>query len=97
IDVETSVSLPSERVLSVRELPAVETMATVARHGSFENNCQSYGALGRWLESHSYVIDGVGREVFLEMPREGADFVVEIQVPVKPAGAAPAPRAPLPA
>ncbi|MEM1181791.1 MAG: MerR family transcriptional regulator [Acidobacteriota bacterium] len=86
--VESSVRLPSERVLAVRELPAVSTMATVARLGSYENNCRSYGALGRWLETHDYAIDGVAREVFLEMPKEGCDFVVEIQVPIKPASTA---------
>ena len=85
LDGPSSVSLPSERVLAVRELPAVQTMATVARIGSYENNCRSYGALGLWLESNGYAIDGVAREVFLEMPKEGCDFVVEIQMPVKPA------------
>ncbi|MEM6456201.1 MAG: helix-turn-helix domain-containing protein, partial [Acidobacteriota bacterium] len=40
------VRLPSQRVLSTRELPAVETMATVARVGSTANSCRSYGALG---------------------------------------------------
>lgn len=84
LDIETSVSLPSDRALAVRELPAVEHMATVARLGSFENNCRSYGALGSWLETNSYEIGGVAREVFLEIPKEGCDFVVEIQMPVKP-------------
>ena len=88
LEADASVQLPSDRVLAVRELPAVQTMATVARLGSYENNCRSYGALGQWLETSGYAIDGLGREVFLEIPQEGCDFVVEIQVPVKPVGPA---------
>ncbi len=86
-DVEnsTAVRLPSERVLEVRELPAVETMATVARVGAFENNCRSYGALGAWLEGNGFTFADAAREVFLQFPRPGEqeEIVVEIQVPVE--------------
>ena len=81
---DTSVRLPNDRVLAVRELPAVETMATVARVGPFQNNCLSYAALGGWVESNGYTFAGAGREVFLHPPCTGSedDIVVEIQVPV---------------
>ncbi|MEM6457468.1 MAG: MerR family transcriptional regulator [Acidobacteriota bacterium] len=84
-DAATRIALPSARQLTMRELPAVETMATVARVGSFENNCRSYGALGRWVERSDYAIDGVAREVFVQPPRPGCEdeTVVEIQVPVR--------------
>ncbi|MEM8964197.1 MAG: MerR family transcriptional regulator [Acidobacteriota bacterium] len=84
LDTDTSTRLPSDRVLAVRELPAVETMATVARVGSFENNCRSYGSLGLWLEQNGYTFADTAREVFLQLPcpDTGADAVVEIQVPV---------------
>lgn len=79
-----SVRLPSDKVLAVRELPAFETMATVARVGPFENNCRSYAALGSWLETNGYTFAGAAREVFLQPPCAGTEdeIVVEIQVPV---------------
>ncbi|MEM7588323.1 MAG: hypothetical protein AAF560_33355, partial [Acidobacteriota bacterium] len=86
-DSASSFALPSEKVLAVRELPAVETMATVARYGTFVNNCRSYGALGGWLEHNGYTLAGVAREVFLQPPLPGREdeVVVEIQVPVEKA------------
>ncbi|MEM9292885.1 MAG: MerR family transcriptional regulator [Acidobacteriota bacterium] len=79
-----SITLPSDRVLEVRDLPAFETMATVARVGPFENNCRSYALLGGWLESNGYTFAGPAREVFLQPPCAGPeeDIVVEIQAPV---------------
>ena len=79
-----TVTLPSERTMRVRLLPGAETMATVIRSGGFENNYQSYGAIGLWMEENSYQIAGPGREVLIAPPRGGntAEMVTEIQFPV---------------
>ncbi len=92
LDAGDSFRLPSERVLTVRELPAIQTMATVARHGSYENNCRSYGALGAWLEENELSLAAPAREVFLVPPAcdDLDSIVVEIQAPV--ARAAPVAR-----
>jgi DNA-binding transcriptional MerR regulator len=75
-----------DRVLRVRALPAIPTMATVVRVGGFEHNCRSYGAIGLWVEDNGYRIAGPGREVLIQPPR--ADYldemVTEIQFPVEP-------------
>ncbi|MEM8933128.1 MAG: hypothetical protein AAGE94_18215, partial [Acidobacteriota bacterium] len=93
LDAGSTVRLPSDRVLAVRELPAIERMATVARHGSFENNCRSYSALGQWLERHDLRLAAPAREVFLVPPScdDLDSVVVEIQAPVARAAPVPVP------
>ncbi len=80
-----SAPLPSGRLLRVHTLPAVDTMAAVARIGGFENNCKSYGAIGQWVEENGYRISGPGREVLIQPPRAERldEMVTEIQFPVE--------------
>jgi DNA-binding transcriptional MerR regulator len=82
---DTSVRVAPERILTVRELPAVATMATVVRVGGFEQNCRSYGAIGSWVEENGYRISGPGREVLIKPPRLDRleEMVTEIQFPVE--------------
>jgi DNA-binding transcriptional MerR regulator len=81
---DLSISLPSERVLRVRRLPAAPTMATVVRLGGFEQSCGSYGAIGSWVEENGYRINGPGREVLIQPPRSAQldEMITEIQFPV---------------
>jgi DNA-binding transcriptional MerR regulator len=81
---DLSISLPSERVLRVRRLPATPTMATVVRVGGFEQSCGSYGAIGSWVEENGYRINGPGREVLIQPPRSAQldEMITEIQFPV---------------
>jgi DNA-binding transcriptional MerR regulator len=83
---DMTVTLPSQRVMTVQMLPAVALMATVVRVGGFENNCQSYGAIGLWVEDNGYRIAGPGREVLIQPPRMDNldEMVTEIQFPVEP-------------
>ena len=80
------VTLPSQRTLMVQILPAVALMATVVRMGGFEKNCQSYGAIGMWVEENGYQIAGPGREVLIQPPTSDNldEMVTEIQFPVEP-------------
>lgn len=82
---EQQMTLPSERVMTTRLLPAVTLMATVVRIGGFENNCQSYGAIGLWIENNGYQIAGPGREVLIQPPHPNRlnEMVTEIQFPVE--------------
>jgi DNA-binding transcriptional MerR regulator len=82
---KVSASLPSGRLLKVHTVPAVVAMTTVVRIGGFESNCQSYGAIGLWVEENGYRISGPGREVLIQPPRAERldEMVTEIQFPVE--------------
>jgi DNA-binding transcriptional MerR regulator len=86
--INTRVELTDELTMSIRELEAMETMASIVRAGPNYQSHLAYGALGVWMEANDYAIAGPCREVFLEMPfsAPGSDHVVmEIQFPVKKA------------
>jgi DNA-binding transcriptional MerR regulator len=72
--------------LSLRELPSVESLATLVRRGPRYESHIGYGALGRWMSANRYQISGPSREVLLELPafqRPGQEeMVMEIQFPV---------------
>jgi len=82
---DVTVSLLNQRLLRVRQLPEIATMATVVRIGGFEQNCKSYGAIGLWVENNGYRISGPGREVLIQPPRTQQldEMVTEIQFPVE--------------
>jgi DNA-binding transcriptional MerR regulator len=82
---DLTVTLAKDRVLRTSHLPAVNMMATVLQVGGFEHNCQSYGAIGMWIEENGYQIAGPGREVLIRPPSlDLADeMVTEIQFPVE--------------
>lgn len=72
--------------LQAGELPAVETMATLARSGPGYESHRAFGAIGTWIEVNGYEIVGPCREVFLEpfaIGPDPGDVMVEIQYPVR--------------
>ena len=82
------VALPGDRMLTARELPAVDTMATIVHVGPVSQTHGSYGALANWLEANQYRIAGPGREILIQLPAHSLEdeAVVELQFPVtKPA------------
>ena len=81
-----AVRLPGDLEMSLRELEAVETMATLVRTGPNYQSHLAYGALGVWMEANDCRIDGPCREVFLETPFADPakeDTVMEIQFPIR--------------
>ena len=79
------VALPGDAELSMTELPAVASLATVVRKGPNYQSHIGFGALGLWMAANRCRIAGPSREVFLELPfqkPEQEDAVVEIQFPV---------------
>jgi effector-binding domain-containing protein len=63
-------------------------MAALVRSGPAHQSHLAYGALGVWMEANNYRIDGLCREVFLELPfadPASEDTVMEIQFPVRTA------------
>ncbi len=79
-----SVRLSEERVLTMRELPAIDTMATLVHVGQIDDLHRTYGLLGTWVEQKNRQIVGTGRELLIQLPLAGEDHeaVVEIQLPV---------------
>ena len=83
---ETSrtVKLAGGLELETRELPAVDTMATLVRTGPAWRSHFAFGAIGSWIEANSYELAGPCREVFLDQPFEGStEPIIEIQFPVR--------------
>lgn len=78
-------ALQSGHDLSVRTLPAVETMATMVNVGLDYGNHLSYNTLGQWIEVNGYQLVGPGRELFLQMPNPSTEqeAVMEIQFPLE--------------
>ena len=58
-----SVRLSEERVLTVRELPAIETYGNSSPHRRVNDLHRSYGMLGNWVEQNKWQISGTGREI----------------------------------
>jgi DNA-binding transcriptional MerR regulator len=83
-----TVLLSDGRVMTVRTLPAIETMATMVYVG-IANHIGCYGQLGTWIEQNHFQLAGPGWEVFIE-PFQPATFdeeaVIEIQLPVERLG-----------
>lgn len=83
-DAPETVTVPSGRTLTTRALPAVASMATAVRTGPTPLSSGCYHAIGNWMESNSYRMAGVGREVFLQLkPNDLESMVVEVQFPVE--------------
>lgn len=84
--VPTAVQLSEERVLTVCDLPAVETMATLVHVGRINDTHRSYGLLGAWVEQQQWQIVGPGRQILLQPPQRDQDAAVtELQLPVRKA------------
>jgi DNA-binding transcriptional MerR regulator len=83
--VNTRIDLADGVTMMIRELEAVDTLASVVRAGPSDQTHLAYGALGIWMEANDFQIAGPCREVFLELPfvDPASDHVVmEIQFPV---------------
>ena len=79
-----ALTLPDACTLNITDLAPVDLMATAIHTGGLADIHLTYQALGTWIEDNQYQILGLGREVFIELPRKGFedDVVAEIQMPV---------------
>jgi DNA-binding transcriptional MerR regulator len=90
IDRQTLNAAPVPPGITVRELPAVETMASVVHKGDIWGIGQAMVALYSWIGSHGYASAGPYRELHLfwrELEIETERFqniVVEMQIPIVP-------------
>jgi len=81
--VRDAIVLDDARRLTIRSLDAHERIATTTEDGHNESWAGAYEALGRYVETHQYEIDGAVREVYLTTPDDEAGWLVEIQIPLK--------------
>lgn len=79
-----SLRLSEERTLTLRELPAIDTMATFVYKGHVSNLQHGHAILATWLEQENWQIVGKGREILIQPPASTTDeeVLVEIQFPV---------------
>jgi DNA-binding transcriptional MerR regulator/effector-binding domain-containing protein len=86
VNTHVPVQLNDGLCLTVRELPAVETMATFIVEGPTENMHLGYSAIGMWADVNGYRFAGSPREIALRLPQiaDSSDGITEIQFPVEP-------------
>jgi DNA-binding transcriptional MerR regulator len=83
---EESLVLGDELKLLRGKLPAQAMMATTVVTGALDTIHTGYAAIMRWAAIHAYRLDGMHRELCLQLPQkaDGSDLITEIQVPVQP-------------
>ncbi|WP_433538881.1 MerR family transcriptional regulator [Micromonospora sp. CA-249363] len=70
--------------VTVRDLPAVGTAATIVHHGSMDDADRSVQALARWIEDNGYRPNGFAREVYLDYSQDAPEQgVTELQLAVE--------------
>jgi effector-binding domain-containing protein len=83
--VEGPVALSEEYVLQMRELPAVQTMATAVQTGSPDLVFGALGRIAHWTQANGYRIAGPYRELGLDLSNRSVsdDMLIEIHMPVE--------------
>jgi effector-binding domain-containing protein len=76
--------LPESDRVKVRELPAIETAATIVHAGLWEDTGDTYAVLAHWIESNGYQMTGASRSLILDGELNGDPLmgVCEIILPV---------------
>lgn len=72
-------------IIKVYELPAVDKMACVVHHGSFNTIGETYKAISQWVDKNNYMINGPVREIYHkgEWSTSNPDeYVTELQFPL---------------
>lgn len=84
-DLDTTLILDDNTILTVQELPEITLMATVVQVGRMDMLPLGYEAITEWVEANDYRIIGAQREIYLEIPTSGNpdDLVTEIQFPIE--------------
>ncbi|WP_432590453.1 MerR family transcriptional regulator [Streptomyces sp. HD1123-B1] len=79
--VEVAVPL-QDGAFQVLDLPSVGQAATIVHHGSMDTVLPTAQALARWIDGNGYQSAGYPREISLECPPDGDEWVTELQAPV---------------
>jgi len=71
--------------VKVYELPAVDKMACVVHHGSFNTIGETYKAINQWIEKNNYKISGPVREIYHKgewVTNNPEEYITELQFPL---------------
>lgn len=83
-----AIALAGGRQMTVRELPATETMASLLYQGDYGNIGEAYMAIGNLIGAQGYTCGVPCREVYLRAPGDvdnPAQYLTEIQFPAEKA------------
>jgi DNA-binding transcriptional MerR regulator len=69
---------------AVVDLPEIRCAATIVHRGSMDFVMPTVQTLAQWIEANGYQSDGYPRELYLECPADGDQWVTELQEPVRP-------------
>ncbi len=69
--------------ITIRELPGINTAATLLYQGNPYTMTEAYQPLGAWIEANDYAIIGPCRQVCLQREGDLDSYVTEIQFPVE--------------
>ncbi|MCA0454171.1 MAG: MerR family transcriptional regulator [Chloroflexi bacterium] len=81
--VTADLPLSGGRVFAVRELPRIESAASIVHVGGYDGLANTYTRLGKWIAANGYRIAGPSREIYLKPAGTDGEAVVEIQWPVE--------------
>ncbi|HEY3261109.1 MAG TPA: MerR family transcriptional regulator [Pseudonocardiaceae bacterium] len=70
------------REFAIVDLPEVPTAATIVHRGSMDNCLPSHQAVARWIDANGYHSAGPARELYIECPADGDQWVTELQYPI---------------
>lgn len=82
VEGRAEIAQPTDGPVTVRELPGVETMASLSFAFSPEALLPAYQAIGAWIHANGYTIAGPCREVYVGEIATPASSMMEIQFPV---------------
>jgi effector-binding domain-containing protein len=68
--------------LTVADLPAAETAATIVHRGRMDAVLPTWQAMARWIDANGYQSSGPQRELYLECEGDPDTWVTELQEPV---------------
>jgi effector-binding domain-containing protein len=75
----------NNEIVKVYELPAVDKMACVVHHGSFNTVGETYKAISQWIEKNNYKISGPVREIYHKgewATNNPEEYITELQFPL---------------
>lgn len=77
--------IPKTADIAIRELPAVDEMATLVLHGEYSNRGVGYLAFSHWITANGYAVSASIREVYLryEGHANHPNNLIEIQFPIQ--------------
>jgi DNA-binding transcriptional MerR regulator len=69
--------------VEIVDLPAIERAATIMHHGDMDNVLSTIQTLARWIEDNGETSAGRNREVTLKWAEDKAEWVTELQEPLR--------------